>query len=58
MRRTLSSSGCRLLCLEIHPQLLPKDIKEESIVKYIRDCGFSIASQIVRAPEVHVIAVR
>jgi FkbM family methyltransferase len=58
LQRTLSSPECRMLCLEIHPQLLPKDVTERSILKYICDCGFCISSQIARAPEVHVIAVR
>jgi FkbM family methyltransferase len=58
LQRTLSSMACRLLCLEIHPELLPKGVTEESILTYIAKCGFSTASHTARAAQVLLVAVR
>jgi FkbM family methyltransferase len=58
LRRTLSHTGCRLLCLEIHPPLLPAGENEEEILAFIRDSGFTISSQSARSHEIHVVATR
>lgn len=58
LKRTLSTSTCRRLCLEVHPSLLPPGVDLNKIVSLVRSCGFEIISEIVRPPEVHVIASR
>lgn len=58
LRRTLSSTICRILCLEIHPELLPNGVTEETILTYIGECRFSVASRTTRAAQVLLVAVR
>jgi FkbM family methyltransferase len=58
LKRTLSKSVCRRLCLEIHPHLLPSAVGLNEIMSLVRSCGFEIISEIARPPEVHVIASR
>lgn len=58
LKQTLSSSDCRALCVEIHPQFLPSGITQDRIMAFIRNCGFSIVVEIARSPEVHVVATR
>lgn len=58
LKRTLSNSACRRLCLEVHPQLLPSGVRLNEVMSLIRSCGFEIISEIARPPEVHVIASR
>jgi FkbM family methyltransferase len=49
LKETLSSSACRVLCVEIHPQFLPAGVDENRILKFIRDCGFSSVKEHPRA---------
>ena len=49
LKETLSSSACRVLCVEIHPQLLPPGVDENRIVRFIHDCGFSSVKENARA---------
>ena len=49
LKKTLSSSACRVLCVEVHPQLLPPEIDEHRIVQFIRECGFSSVKENARA---------
>jgi len=49
LKKTLSSSACRVLCVEIHPQFLPTGVDENRIIKFIRDCGFSSVKEHARA---------
>ena len=58
LKQTLSKSACRRLCLEMHPASLPSGITKETIMKFIRDCGFRILSESSRSAEVHVVASR
>lgn len=58
LKGTLSSAACRVLCLEIHPQFLPRGVTQDDILTFIRQCGFRLVSQVARTPEVHVIAAR
>jgi len=58
LKQTLSTAHCRTLCVEIHPQLLPSGLTQNSIMKFIRNCGLSIVDEIARPPEVHVVATR
>jgi FkbM family methyltransferase len=58
LQRMLASAACRVLCLEIHPALLPSGINQEGILTFVRNCGLSISSENVRSGEVHVVASR
>jgi FkbM family methyltransferase len=58
LKQTLSRPVCRKLCLEIHPAWLPSGISQESIMKFIRNCGFSALTESARTTEVHVVATR
>jgi FkbM family methyltransferase len=49
LKETLSSSACRVLCVEIHPHLLPPGVDENRIVKFIHNCGFSSVKENARA---------
>lgn len=55
---TLSSSQCRRLCVEIHPDLLPNVVTKDSIVTFIENRGFTITKQNLRDVVIHVIAVK
>lgn len=39
-KRTLMNPVCKLVCCEIHPQLLPKDIKPKKIFELLKSFGF------------------
>jgi FkbM family methyltransferase len=58
LQTTLSASSCRLLCVEIHPRLLPSGVQPNNIVEFMRNCGFIISNESVRGSEVHIIATR
>jgi FkbM family methyltransferase len=58
LKRTLSGGACRRLCLEIHPLLLPSGVNKDTIMRFIRSCGFNILSESARSAEVHVVAAR
>ena len=58
LRHTLNHPACRVLCLEIHPPLLPPGVDQSGILAFIQNCGFTISSRSARACEVHVIATR
>jgi FkbM family methyltransferase len=58
LKQTLSGAPCRRLCLEIHPLLLPSGVNKDTIMKFIRSCGFNVLSESARSTEVHVVAIR
>jgi FkbM family methyltransferase len=58
LKQTLSKPSCRLLCLEIHPNLLPPGVTQDSIAEFIRNCGFTVLSKSIRSTEVHIVAIR
>ncbi len=37
----LSNPSCQVICCEIHPDFLPKEITDETILTYLRSLGFS-----------------
>jgi FkbM family methyltransferase len=55
---TLSNQQCRRLCVEIHPDLLPSGVTKEAIIAFINARGFTIAKENLRAPVIHVIAIK
>jgi FkbM family methyltransferase len=58
LKRTLSTAACRLLCVEIHPTLLPSGITQENVITLIRDCGLKVLSESARSTDFHVVATR
>jgi len=58
LKQTLSSEACRLLSVEVHPSLLPSGINKDSILTFIRECGFNVLRESVRSMEVQVVASR
>jgi FkbM family methyltransferase len=54
---TLANSRCRLVCLEIHPQLLPAGVTPEAILELLRSSGFELHVE-KRDTELHVMASR
>jgi FkbM family methyltransferase len=58
LTRTLSDSGCELVSCEVHPTLLPLEVKPEQVVDLLRSLGFGrIDLHRWRGiPECHVLA--
>jgi len=57
LRGILANPSCRLVCLEIHPQLLPTGVAAEAITELLKGSGFDL--QVVdRDPELHVVALK
>jgi FkbM family methyltransferase len=57
LRRTLENSSCRIVCLEIHPQLLPSGVTSEAITEFLRGIGFVVRVE-KRDTELHVVALK
>lgn len=58
LKQTLSNPACRRLCLEAHPTLLPPSVNQDSIKRFIRNCGFSVLNESDRSPAIHILATR
>lgn len=59
LRATLSHPDCRIVCCEIHPQLLPKDIKTEQVISSLKSLGFNRINNYYRGTnEFHAIAYK
>ena len=56
LRHTLAHSECRLLCCEVHTQLVPKDISSERILGFVRSLGFSRTETYNRYDTFHLLA--
>lgn len=56
LERTLRSSGCRLLLVEIHPHRLPEGVGPECIRRFLEACGFLSFRTHRRGAEVHICA--
>lgn len=41
LKSTLSKASCRVLCVEIHPPVLPPGVDTDRILSFIRSCGFN-----------------
>ena len=55
---TLASPTCRLICVEIHPELLPSGVSAETITELLRTLGFAQFKTEQRDSEIHVVAVK
>jgi FkbM family methyltransferase len=56
LEKTLSSPLCELLCLEIHPSLMPAEVSAEVVFSFVRSLGFTRAESRARESEIHLIA--
>ncbi len=56
LEKTLSSPLCELLCLEIHPLLMPAEVSVDALVSLVRSLGFTRAEIRARESEIHLIA--
>jgi len=56
LKETLSSPLCELLCLVIHPPLLPAEVSVEKVLSLVRSFGFNRAETRPCEIEMHVIA--
>jgi FkbM family methyltransferase len=57
LRRTLGETSCRLVCCEVHPQLLPAQIKPDQVVEVLRSLGFNHIEPCKRGTsEYHIFA--
>lgn len=55
---TLASPTCRLICVEIHPELLPSGVSAETIMELLRSLGYGQFNTKRRDSELHVVAVK
>jgi FkbM family methyltransferase len=56
--RTLASPTCRLICIEVHPEVLPSGVSPETITDILRSFGFGEFRTEQRASEIHVVALK
>lgn len=56
LQATLAEPGCELLCCEIHPDVLPPQIKVEALVELVKSFGFSRIEMHPRKTQIHMIA--
>jgi FkbM family methyltransferase len=55
LRGTLAETLCRLVCCEIHPQLLPQGVKSERICDLLKSLGFTRVEVVLRGLVQHVL---
>jgi len=55
---TLASPTCRLICVEVHPEVLPPGVSPETITDLLRSFGFGEFKTEQRATELHVVAMK
>lgn len=58
LRETLVQPSCELVCCEIHPRLLPKEVKPEAVLALLRSVGFERIDLFPRASEYHAVAYK
>jgi len=57
LEHTLAQPDCKLLCCEIHPQLLPPDTKPDHILDFLKSLGFNKIDTFQRGTaEFHALA--
>jgi len=56
LQQTLAHPACELLCCEIHPGLLPPEVKPEAVTVLISSLGFTHIESFPREAEIHVLA--
>jgi FkbM family methyltransferase len=55
LQKTLSQNICRLVCCEIHPALLPAEVKPELLIELMKSLGFNQIRVHHRGSEIHAI---
>jgi hypothetical protein len=56
LKETLSNPGCELLCLEIHPRLIPAEVSPETVLSLVRSLGFNRTESRPGGSRIHLIA--
>jgi hypothetical protein len=56
LQRTLAHPACELVCCEIHPQLLPPDVKRQTIVNFMQSIGYGCLDLRPRFDTFHLLA--
>ena len=56
LSRTLSQPSCELVCCEVHPGLLPPNLKPEDVIGLLRTLGFNQIETHPRIKDLHVWA--
>lgn len=55
LKKTLADKNCRLVCCEIHPDLLEEDIEFQTIIELLKSLGFKNIKTHDRGSEIHAI---
>jgi len=58
LEKTLSGDACRLLCVEVHPSMLPKDIKTENVIDLVKSYDFTIIEKYERGITFHIFCYK
>jgi FkbM family methyltransferase len=57
LRHTLSEPGCKMLCCEIHPSMLPAGVTPEAVLSLVDSMGFKHIQQFPRWDKTfHIVA--
>jgi FkbM family methyltransferase len=56
LRSTLANPTCQLLCVEIHPEVLPENVNVDDLIDLVRSLGFAELDVHPRQTEIHMIA--
>lgn len=54
--RTLAEPTCEIVCCEVHPHLLPVEVKPEEILNLLKSLGFHRIDTYARTQDFHVVA--
>jgi FkbM family methyltransferase len=55
LRQTLCNSNCRLVCIELHPYLLPAEVTADQVIDVLKQVGFQTISKHKRKRDFHLI---
>lgn len=58
LQDTIRQSECRIVCCEVHPDLLPSGVALESIRVRLSESGFARFAEVSRGRSLHLIASR
>lgn len=58
LRRTLAHSACRLVSCEIHPQLMPAEVKPAQVLALLKSLGFDRIDVYPRGLEQHALCYK
>ena len=58
LSRTLTHPSCQLVCCEVHPQLLPAEVKPEQVLNLLKSLGFNRIDTYPRTRDFHAIAYK